>query len=45
MKNKKVILKKINKANGSTVSEMDCHCNCEGKVVQAVALSYIGNYL
>ena len=30
MANKKVILKKVNKANSSTVKTLDCHCGCEG---------------
>ena len=34
MQNKKVDLKKVNRTNSSTVRTLDCHCGCEGIVVQ-----------
>lgn len=45
MQNKKVILKKVNKVNNSTVRILDCHCGCEGKAVQAVTKGYVGKFL
>ena len=43
--NNKVSLKKINKANYSTVRTLKCHCGCEGKPVTAYMHSYIGQFL
>jgi len=38
-------LKKINKANNSTVRTLGCHCGCSGKVVSAAGNGYIGQFL
>lgn len=45
MKNKKVSLKKVNKANNSTVRTLGCHCGCQGKPWSAVGDGYMGQYL
>lgn len=45
MTNKKVNLKKVNKANNSTVKTLGCHCRCEGKAVSAYSKGYIGMFL
>lgn len=45
MKKNKVNLKKINKANNSTVRTLACHCGCEGKPVSAAGNGYIGQFL
>lgn len=45
MKNNKINLKKINKANNSTVKTLDCHCNCDGKVISAYSKGYVGMFL
>lgn len=42
---KKVALKKVNKANSSTVKTLDCHCSCEGKPVSAYSKGYVGMFL
>ncbi|WP_200801265.1 lachnocin family radical SAM-modified peptide [Clostridium sp. Marseille-P2415] len=44
MKNKKVSLKKINKANNSTVRTLACHCGCEGKPGKAYSDGYVGQF-
>lgn len=45
MQDKKVNLKKVNKTNSSTVRTLDCHCTCEGRVLQAVTKGYVGSFL
>ena len=45
MTNKKVNLKKVNKANKSTVKTLDCHCGCAGKPVSAYSKGYVGMFL
>jgi hypothetical protein len=46
MKNNKVSLKKINRANNSTVRTLGaCHCQCEGKPWTAFGAGYMGQYL
>ncbi|WP_206215534.1 lachnocin family radical SAM-modified peptide [Luxibacter massiliensis] len=43
--NKKFNLRKINKANNSTVRILACHCGCEGKPWSAVGDGYLGQFL
>lgn len=43
--NNKVSLKKINKANNSTLRTLDCHCGCQGKPVTAVGDGYVGQWI
>ena len=44
MSNKKPNLKKVNKANASTVKTLASHCGCAGKPVAAFALGYLNNF-
>ncbi|QYE99748.1 lachnocin family radical SAM-modified peptide [Paraclostridium sordellii] len=46
MKNNKVSLKKINRADSSTVRTLGaCHCGCDGKPWTAFGAGYMGQYL
>lgn len=44
MKEKKVVLKKVNRTNNSTVRTLACHCSCEGSGIQAVGKGYIAGF-
>lgn len=44
MKEKKVVLKKVNRTNNSTVRTLACHCSCEGSGIRAVGKGYIAGF-
>ncbi|WP_461613968.1 lachnocin family radical SAM-modified peptide [Clostridium sp. Marseille-QA1073] len=45
MRNNKVSLEKLNKANNSTVRTLGCRCCCAGKPMAAYGSGYIGQFL
>lgn len=45
MKKKRVVLKKVNKTNNSTVRTLACHCTCEASPVRAIGKGYVASYL
>lgn len=44
MKDKKVVLKKVNRTNNSTVRTLGCNCTCEGSGIRAIGKGYIASF-